>query len=900
MSIENPINDDHRDRLIDYALREIVGGETPPDLSERIMHAANSREPAKPASLSKGVGEITQQSPKKTLQRRSWVLSAIAASLLVSGALLWPELRGSRESAYSTPGDKLVEENSAEIDLPSFESTPVTSTIEVPNGETVVSGGTKRLMDDRKQISRIEEEPLIIGVTPRIIVQEQEEKPVGITISQAEKQVESKFQNLRRDENRSQSELPSTGLSVDLGQSFRSSTFGPATPQFGGSQATTAQSESAVPERLNRHQQSFYIGRSQQTRDKNRDESNVLTSDGRRFRLDAVPGRDLNRYLIEPDVINANDSLVVGDQGLTEELDVKGEPTADVVLPAEGLESTDLALVESAPLRQSRGESSRTERQIQLARRLDEKVENYRTQLGRVRDNFYFRQADQVLFLKLETEIKQLKLQLGKGRGADASGDKYARIHDNPFVKAIGEKAVSTFSIDVDTAAYANVRQMISAGHLPPPDAVRIEELINYFDYAYTPPTDDTPFASHVEVAGCPWKAGHRLVRVGIKGRELQTDNRPQSNLVFLVDVSGSMNEPAKLPLLVEGLKMLTRELGENDRIAIVVYASSEGLALPSTRGDQQDTILSALEKLRAGGSTAGGAGIQLAYEIAEKNFIKGGVNRIILATDGDFNVGTTSTAALETMAEEKAKETGVFMTVLGFGRGNLRDELMEAISNKGNGNYHYIDNTTEARKVLVAEMAGTLVTIAKDMKIQIEFNPAQVNAYRLIGYENRMLRTEDFNDDTKDAGEIGAGHTVTAVYEVVPTGMTVETPGVDPLKYQQPAKTPARDPAKDNDASDELLTLKIRYKQPDEDVSTKLEFPITDDGHSFAKASDDFKFASAVASFGMLLRHSPHQGITSYSAVEEIAQDGMGKDKHGYRAEFLQLVRQAKLLSGG
>lgn len=498
----------------------------------------------------------------------------------------------------------------------------------------------------------------------------------------------------------------------------------------------------------------------------------------------------------------------------------------------------------------------------------------------------------------LEAEIEQLQdleQRLHHGRGPGKSGDKYARIHENPFVKAIGEKAVSTFSIDVDTASYANVRQFLTqSGQLPQPDAVRIEELVNYFDYDYTPPTDDTPFAAHVEVAGCPWKAGHRLVRVGIKGREIATDHRPQSNLVFLVDVSGSMNEPAKLPLLVEGMKMLTRELGENDRIAIVVYASSEGLALPSTRGDQQDKILSALNNLRAGGSTAGGAGIQLAYEIAEKNFIQGGVNRVILATDGDFNVGITDDSGLTDLAEEKAKETGVFLTALGFGRGNLNDSMMESISNAGNGNYHYVDNTTEARKVLVAEMAGTLVTIAKDVKIQVEFNPAQVTAYRLIGYENRMLKTEDFNNDQKDAGEIGAGHTVTAIYEVVPAGQTIDTPAVDPLKYQQSAK-----PASDGEASDELLTLKLRYKQPDEEVSTKLEFPITDEGQSFAKASDDFKFASAVASFGMLLRHSQHQGITSYNAVEEIAQDGTGRDKHGYRAEFLQLVRQAKQLAG-
>ena len=483
----------------------------------------------------------------------------------------------------------------------------------------------------------------------------------------------------------------------------------------------------------------------------------------------------------------------------------------------------------------------------------------------------------------------------GDGRGPGNAGDQYSRIHENAFVVAQGENAVSTFSIDVDTASYTNVRQfLMQSGQLPPPDAVRIEELINYFDYDYSGPTGGVPFAAHVEVAGCPWNNEHRLVRVGIKGREIQRNRRPQSNLVFLIDVSGSMNQPNKLPLLVEGMRLLTRELGENDRVAIVVYASSEGLALASTSGDKQETILAALDQLRAGGSTAGGAGIELAYKTAQKNFIEGGVNRVILATDGDFNVGVTSPAELERMAEAKAKETGVFLTVLGFGRGNLNDAMMEKISGKGNGNYHYIDNRTEARKVLVEEMAGTLVTIAKDVKIQIEFNPAQVAGYRLIGYENRMLRTEDFNDDKKDAGEIGAGHTVTALYEIVPAGRSVDTPGADPLKYQQPAR-----PAVEVAESDELLTLKIRYKRPEGEKSTKLEFPIADSGSSFAAASIDLKFAAAVASFGMLLRDSEHKGDTSYDAVLELAEDGARRDPHGYRDEFIGMVRQAKQLAG-
>ncbi len=494
--------------------------------------------------------------------------------------------------------------------------------------------------------------------------------------------------------------------------------------------------------------------------------------------------------------------------------------------------------------------------------------------------------------------------------------DQYARIHDNPFLPvsaANTDHRLSTFSIDVDTASYANVRQFLTqSGMLPPPDAVRIEELINYFDYDYTPPTGDVPFAANVEVAGCPWAPEHRLVRVGIKGREIERTQRPLSNLVFLIDVSGSMNEPNKLPLLVEGMKQLTRELGENDRVAIVVYASSEGLALESTLGTDQSKILAALDQLRAGGSTAGGAGIQLAYQVAQKNFIKGAVNRVILCTDGDFNVGVTSPAELERMAETNAKETGVFLTVLGFGRGNLNDAMMEHVADKGNGNYHYIDTQREAKKVLVEEMTGTLVTIAKDVKIQVEFNPAQVAGYRLIGYENRVLAAEDFNDDKKDAGEIGAGHTVTALYEIVPAGEPVASASVDELKYAPQAATteekvaeqkengePAADD-KDNPASDELLTLKIRYKAPDGDVSTKLEFPINDAGQTFAQATDDFKFASAVASFGMLLRNSEHKGNATYAAAAEIAEAASKThDPHGYRQEFVDLVKRAQELSG-
>ncbi|MBN2474291.1 MAG: von Willebrand factor type A domain-containing protein [Pirellulales bacterium] len=478
------------------------------------------------------------------------------------------------------------------------------------------------------------------------------------------------------------------------------------------------------------------------------------------------------------------------------------------------------------------------------------------------------------------------------GQGPGKGGDQYDRLVENPF-RLVKDHPLSTFSIDVDTASYANVRRfLLGEGRLPPPDAVRIEELVNYFKYDYAGPEDDVPFAAHIEAAACPWTEGHRLVRVGLKGKEVGNEERPESNLVFLLDVSGSMNSPDKLPLLKAGMKLLVEQMRPNDRVAIVVYASAEGLALPSTPGSEREEISAALESLRAGGSTAGGAGIELAYRVAQENFIAGGVNRVLLCTDGDFNVGTTSTGDLVRMVEQRAKQ-GVFLSVLGFGRGNLNDAMMENISNKGNGNYAYIDGITEAHKVLVEQMGGTLVTIAKDVKIQIEFNPARVAAYRLIGYENRILAAEDFNDDKKDAGEIGAGHTVTALYEVVPAGMEVEVPGVDPLKYQTPAA-----PKDDGATGGELLTLKLRYKQPEADTSRLLEFPLVDQGTRFGQASPDLQFAAAVASFGMLLRDSPHKGTATYEAVREIATASKGADASGYRAEFLQMVGRAKELA--
>ena len=491
------------------------------------------------------------------------------------------------------------------------------------------------------------------------------------------------------------------------------------------------------------------------------------------------------------------------------------------------------------------------------------------------------------------------------------STEAYDQIVENTFL-LVTRNPLSTFSIDVDTASYANVRRFLNQDVLPPSGAVRIEEMVNYFNYNYPLPTGDDPFSVNVEVADCPWNGDHLLARIGIKGQEFTSDERPPANLVFLIDVSGSMQPPNKLPLLKEAMRMLVDELAYDDYVAIAVYAGASGLVLPSTSCEDKSAILSALDHLQAGGSTNGGAGIQLAYDTAVDNFIEGGVNRVILATDGDFNVGVTNQGELISVIEEEARSG--FLSVLGFGMGNYKDSTLEKLADKGNGNYAYIDTQSEAQKVLVDQMAGTLVTIAKDVKIQIEFNPAEVNAYRLIGYENRLLRAEDFNDDTKDAGEIGAGHTVTAFFEIVPAGIEVDLPDVDPLKYQW-SSLDARlegdnesEPgvqATDEDSrgltpaawTGELMTVKLRYKQPDGDVSKLIEVPVIDGGLALSEASNDFVFAASVTSFGMLLRGSQHSGDFSYDAVLEMASGSIGDDAYGYREEFVFLVEQAIVL---
>ncbi|MDB6016533.1 MAG: von Willebrand factor [Pedosphaera sp.] len=467
----------------------------------------------------------------------------------------------------------------------------------------------------------------------------------------------------------------------------------------------------------------------------------------------------------------------------------------------------------------------------------------------------------------------------------------YPQLRENSFAGVL-QHPLSTFSIDVDTASYANVRRFLTAGQLPPHEAVRLEEMINYFSYQYPQPRGEDPFSANIEVAGCPWNGEHRLVRIGLKGREIVQDKRPPSNFVFLIDVSGSMEPAERLPLIKQALRQMVKKMTASDRVAIVVYASEAGIKLASTSCAQKEKILQAIDELGAGGSTNGGEGIQGAYRVAQENYIKGGVNRVILCTDGDFNVGMTDQSQLVQTIQEKAK-SGVFLTTLGVGTDNYKDALMQMLADKGNGNYYYLDTIEEAQKVLIDQMNGTLVTIAKDVKIQVEFNPKQVSAYRLIGYEKRMLRKEDFNNDAKDAGEIGAGHTVTALYEIVPAGTEFHG-AVDDLKYQSPTTKPERYVST---GSKELLTLKLRYKQPDGDKSKLLEFPCTDGGASFGKASTDFKFAAAVASFGMILRDSEFKGSSSYGAVLELAEEAKGTDEAGYRSEFLNLVRKAQAL---
>ena len=468
--------------------------------------------------------------------------------------------------------------------------------------------------------------------------------------------------------------------------------------------------------------------------------------------------------------------------------------------------------------------------------------------------------------------------------------ENYNAINENRFLTAI-TTPVSTFSIDVDAASYSNVRRFLSQGTLPPVDAVRLEELVNYFPYRYPDRTGRHPFAVSTEVGPCPWEPEHRLVRIGLQAHRVPTRDLPPSNLVFLIDVSGSMQSPDKLPLVKQAFRALVKELRAQDRVAIVVYAGAAGLVLPPTSGGDQATILEAIDRLEAGGSTAGGAGIRLAYDVAREHFNREGNNRVILATDGDFNVGVSSDAEMVRLVERR-REEGTFLTVLGFGTGNLKDAKMEQMADKGNGHYAYIDSYQEARKVFVQEFGGTLFTVAKDVKIQVEMNPARVRSYRLLGYENRLLNREDFADDRKDAGELGSGHSVTALYEVVPVGARPVASADDSLIYQDVSVRP------DARRSDELLTVRVRYKDPQGTVSRLLETPVKD--RSRGQASEDMRFASAVAGFALLLRDSEHKGGASFDQVLALARGARGDDESGYRGEFIGLVETAKSLKGG
>lgn len=468
-----------------------------------------------------------------------------------------------------------------------------------------------------------------------------------------------------------------------------------------------------------------------------------------------------------------------------------------------------------------------------------------------------------------------------------ANAEEYGEIQENGF-KSVSDAPLSTFSIDVDAASYSNMRRFINKGELPPVDAIRTEELVNYFSYDYPKPVGSDPVKITMEAGTCPWNADHRLVRIGLKAKEIPTDNLPASNLVFLIDVSGSMWGANRLDLVKSSLKLLVNNLRDKDKVAIVTYAGSAGVKLEATPGSDKQKIREAIDELTAGGSTAGGAGILLAYQIAKKNFIANGNNRIILCSDGDFNVGVSSAEGLEQLIE-KERKSGVFLTVLGYGMGNYKDKKIQVLAEKGNGNHAYIDNLQEANRVLVGEFGATLHTVAKDVKLQVEFNPSQVQAYRLIGYESRLLKDEDFNNDAKDAGDMGAGHTVTAFYEVIPTGAKNEYVGkVDDLKYQKKEKVTVKPTG-----SNELLTVKLRYKAPDKDASKKMELPFVDNKGN--NVSSDFRFASAVAMFGQLLRDSDFKGNASYEKVTDLAKQGLNNDDKGYRREFIRLVEAAK-----
>ncbi|POY41130.1 hypothetical protein C3L50_00965 [Flavobacterium alvei] len=488
---------------------------------------------------------------------------------------------------------------------------------------------------------------------------------------------------------------------------------------------------------------------------------------------------------------------------------------------------------------------------------------------------------------KKRIKNRKIKDTIITAKPVELNDEDYGIFIENPF-ESPKSAPLSTFSIDVDNASYTNVRRFINNGQTVPKDAVRVEEMVNFFKYKYPQPQDEHPFSINTEYSECPWNSNHKVLKIGLQGKNISTESLPASNLVFLIDVSGSMSSDNKLPLLKQSLKILINELRKKDKVAIVVYAGAAGMVLPPTTGDEKQTIISALENLNAGGSTAGGAGIELAYKLAQENFIKGGNNRVILATDGDFNVGASSNTDMQTLIEEKRK-SGVFLTCLGYGMGNYKDSKMETLADKGNGNYAYIDNIQEANRFLSKEFKGSMFAIAKDVKIQIEFNPKQVQAYRLIGYENRKLRPEDFTNDAIDAGELGSNHTVTALYEVIPTRVKSEFLNNQPeLKYTKTT-------ASEDNYSDELATIKFRYKKPDGDKSIEMAKVIENKSIPLKNASDDFKFSASVAWFGLKLRDSNLAPNKSSEEIKKLAKEGLSNDEDGYKAEFIRLVETVK-----
>ncbi|BAX80724.1 vWA domain-containing protein [Labilibaculum antarcticum] len=562
------------------------------------------------------------------------------------------------------------------------------------------------------------------------------------------------------------------------------------------------------------------------------------------------------KYTIEA---NENDILIFGFIGMiAQEIKVKQQNIINVILKAEKI-GLDEVIVQ--------GYSTKQKKEQKINRM-------YSPLQGRVSGIAIMEECESLEIMDYDSE-------------EDFNTEGYSTIRENGYKSAV-KSPLSTFSIDVDAASYSNVRRFLEEGTKPPIDAVRIEEMVNYFNYDYLQPNDEHPFSITNEVAECPWNSENLLLHIGLQGKKIETENLPASNLVFLLDVSGSMDSPNKLPLLKKAFKLLVGQLREDDRVAIVVYAGNSGLVLPSTSGNRKEDILNALNRLNAGGSTAGASGLKQAYKVASENFIDGGNNRIILATDGDFNIGQSSNAEMERLIE-KEREKGIFISVLGFGMGNYKDDKMEIIADKGNGNYAYIDNILEAKKVLVNEFGGTLFTIAKDVKIQIEFNPAVVAEYRLVGYENRMLASEDFEDDTKDAGELGSGHSVTALYEI--KLMKNKKKQDQELKYQNTSLNATAY------SGNELATVKFRYKKPDGQKSLLLEKIITNTRIDKRELSNNFKFSASVAGFGLLLRDSKFKGNCSYEMLINLAQQSKGEDKEGYRSEFIQLMKLANQL---